>query len=209
MQTAWRTRTTTSRPLLYSIAIIAFGVIFWSFRLLHGAAGQAVVNFRKYREVWVTDFMHSYHVRADSLTFDIPPSEPVAMTIHDTRRYDLTPSGVEDYAALLPPGGHLVYFGSPPKAHTSTLFHQMKCLGVIHVALIDIPSDSVATPTPLVSHCLNYLRQMILCRPNLRLESVTNANASSEKEYVTVCRNWETVYAAAEQNHIAFSALHE
>ncbi|KAF8550777.1 hypothetical protein OG21DRAFT_1513636 [Imleria badia] len=131
------------------------------------------------------------------------------MIIHNSHRYDLTPSGVEDYAALLPPGGHLVHLGSPPKAHTPTLFHQMKCLGIIHAGLVDVPSNSVATPTPLVSHCLNYLRQTILCRPNLRLESVTNGNASSEKEYETVCRNWEVVFAAAEQNQMAFSALYD
>lgn len=131
------------------------------------------------------------------------------MIIHNTHRYDLTPSGAEDFTALLPPGGHVVHLGSPPRSYTPTLFHQMKCLGIIQAALIDMPANSAATPTPLVSHCLNYLRQNILCRPNLRLESVTNVNASSEKEYETVCRNWEAVYAAAEQNQIAFSALHE
>lgn len=84
----------------------------------------------------------------------------------------------------------------------------MKCLEIIHAALIDVPADAAAIPTPLVSHCLNYLRQRILCQPNLRLESVTNANASSEKEYETVCRDWEAVYAAAEKNQIAYSSLY-
>ena len=151
----------------------------------------------------------SYYIsHADTLTFDIPHSDPVAITVHNTHRYQLTPSAAEEFAALLPLGGHLVHLGSPPRVHTPTLFHEMKCLGIIQAALIGIHDDASATPTPLVSHCLGYLRQRILCRPNLRLESVTNANASSEKEYGTVCRNWEGVYAAAERNQAAFAALY-
>ena len=154
--------------------------------------------------------MSSHHIiHAGSLTFDIPHSDPVGMIIHNTRRYGVTHGGSKEYAALIPPGGHLIHLGSPPQAYTPTLFHQMKCLGIIHAALIDIPSHFAPAPTPLVSHCLNYVRQTILCRPNLRLESVTNANASSEKEYETVCRNWEAVYTAAQRNHRSFSILQE
>ncbi|KAG9309709.1 hypothetical protein JVU11DRAFT_10385 [Chiua virens] len=196
---------TRLRPFLFLIAILAFGIIFWSFRLLRNGVEKATQSFRErcqVRDLYACILTSS----AESLTFDIMPSDPVAMIIHNSHRYDFSPSGVEDSAALLPSGGHLVHLGSPPIPYTPTLFHQMKCLEIIHAALADAPG-SVATPTPLVSHCLNYLRQIILCRPNLRLESVTNGDASSEKEYEVVCKDWEVVYAAAEQNQRAFSAL--
>ncbi|KAI6128243.1 hypothetical protein EV401DRAFT_1931477 [Pisolithus croceorrhizus] len=130
---------------------------------------------------------------ADTLTFDILPSDPVGLTIHNTQLYGLTPRGAQDYAALLPSDGHVVHLGSPPKDYSPTLFHQLKCLGLSMLGSW--------------IHCLNYLRQTILCRPNLRLESVINANASSEKRYETVFRNWEVVYTAVEQNQKNFSAL--
>lgn len=182
-RTVWRMRRFTClKPLPCSITILAFGFVIWLLKLLYELAGTGTVQ--------------QY-----TLMFDIPPSDPVGMTIHNTQLYGLTPRGAQDYAALLPSGGHVVHLGSPPKAYTPTLFHQLKCLGIIHAGLMDVPdTDGVATPTPLISHCLNYLRQTILCRPNLRLESVINANASSEKRYETVCRNWEAVYMAVEQN---------
>ncbi|KAI6104697.1 hypothetical protein EDD16DRAFT_1492426 [Pisolithus croceorrhizus] len=64
-------------------------------------------------------------------------------------------------------------------------------------------------PTSLISHYLNNLRQTILRRPNLRLESVVNTNASSEKRYEIVYKNWEAEYTAVEQNQKTFSALYE
>ncbi|KAI6095977.1 hypothetical protein F5141DRAFT_1155670 [Pisolithus sp. B1] len=64
-------------------------------------------------------------------------------------------------------------------------------------------------PTSLISHYLNNLRQTILRRPNLRLESVVNTNASSEKRYEIVYKNWEAKYTAVEQNQKTFSALYE
>lgn len=210
-----RTRLTSLNPqvILFFISIIALAssAIFLSFGLLHNGARRALPKFRKLalRSLTAVHMCSYYTIDAGSLTFDIPPGDPVAMIIHNTHRYEITLSGAEEFAALLPPGGHLIHLGTPPKAYTPTLFHQMKCLGIIHAALIDIPADSAATPTPLVSHCLNYLRQCILCRPNLRLESVMDANAASEKEYETVCRNWEGVYAAAEQNQLVFSTLRD
>lgn len=184
-------RFTHFKPLPCFIIVFALGFLIWLLKLLYELAGAGTV-------------LHY------TLEFDMPSSDAVGMIVRNTHLYDLTPRSAPDYAALLPSGGHVVHLGSPPKIYTPTLFHQLKCLGIIHAGLMDVPdADGVATPTPLISHCLNYLRQTILCRPNLRLESVINANASSEKEYETVCRNWEAVYEAAEQNQKTFSALYK
>ncbi|EGN92253.1 hypothetical protein SERLA73DRAFT_191368 [Serpula lacrymans var. lacrymans S7.3] len=110
---------------------------------------------------------------------------------------------MKEYAHLMPLSGHTVYVsenpGEAPDVYTVTLFHQLKCLEIIHREYLD-PSLPLI-PSALLSHCLNYLRQTILCRPNLRLESVTTRSAKSAQGYEAVCRDWTEVYEEAERNN--------
>jgi hypothetical protein len=53
---------------------------------------------------------------------------------------------------------------------------------------------------------MNYLRQTLLCRPNLRLESVEDEFGLSDRNfYGTVCRDWTAVYREAERNQVAYA----
>jgi len=88
------------------------------------------------------------------------------MSIGDTVRYQLSDAfAAEEYARLMPSGGHLVYVNdlheSParptrsdveekmgPKSYTVTLFHQLKCLDIIRHALTD---DKLESPTLLTA----------------------------------------------------------
>ncbi|KAI6103416.1 hypothetical protein F5141DRAFT_1217052 [Pisolithus sp. B1] len=86
------------------MTVLAFGSVIWLLKLLYELAGMGTVP--------------QY-----TFTFDIPPSDPVGMTIHNAQLYGLTPRGAQDYATLLPPGGHVVHLDSAPKAYTPTFFH--------------------------------------------------------------------------------------
>ncbi|KAL0058281.1 hypothetical protein AAF712_015052 [Marasmius tenuissimus] len=131
--------------------------------------------------------------------------ELVAMSVFGSSRYTVDKAGLDDWRRLLPSrGGHLVKFldpESPPESNyttfTVTMLHQLKCLEIYHREYVQ---ETPSPPSPLVKHCLNYLRQQVLCRLNLKLESARNDNAGSTREYETVCRDWDLVYKAVEQN---------
>ncbi|CCM06168.1 uncharacterized protein FIBRA_08409 [Fibroporia radiculosa] len=138
-------------------------------------------------------------------------TEPVGMHIGHTEHYQHnTSEGIAEWAKLIPAGGHVVYIdddddggdGSRPRAYTVTLFHQLKCLDVIRA---QYAAPQVPAP-PLLRHCMNYLRQSVLCRPNLRIESVKNSVGTAIRSYDAVCRDWTTVYEEAQRNHEQYAA---
>ncbi|PSR72227.1 hypothetical protein PHLCEN_2v11902 [Hermanssonia centrifuga] len=129
------------------------------------------------------------------------------MHISDTVHFQLdTDEGMQEFANLVPPSGHLVYVrsdaSSEPQPYAVTLFHQMTCLDVVRQEFTQLPSS----PAPqLVRHCMNYLRQTVLCRPSLFLESTVNSQALvSRAGYDVVCRDWNAVYEEAERNYAAY-----
>ncbi|KAJ3557198.1 hypothetical protein NM688_g1600 [Phlebia brevispora] len=152
-------------------------------------------------------------VMEDPLSFFPTYGDPVAMRIANTARFQLyTEEGMADLVHSLPSGGHLVYVrpegnsGADPEAYTVTLFHQLRCLDVVRQGYTKVPED----PSPkLLHHCMNYLRQTILCRPHLLLEPVvTPGGLVSEAGYDGVCYNWEAVFEEAERNHQAYLDWH-
>ncbi|KAH7919344.1 hypothetical protein BV22DRAFT_1040983 [Leucogyrophana mollusca] len=167
----------------------------WFYSVLTAFVGLAMMAFFVTQNRPIAEPNASVH-----LSFNVRTGDPVAMTVYDSTHYQLDDDGAADYAMLMPSGGHTVHIadspGSSPKPYTVTLFHQLKCLEIIHREYLAAPSSF----PPILSHCMNYLRQTIICRPNLRLESAQSAAASVDKEYETVCRDWTQVYAEAERN---------
>ena len=108
---------------------------------------------------------------------------------------------------LLPSGQHLVRLASQSEdedleVYTVMLFHQLRCLDIIREDFV-----LTAGSSPLARHCLNYLRQTILCHPDLRLESVRRSEGqkpTTTREYEAVCRDWSSVYKEAERNYKTF-----
>ncbi|KAJ6547830.1 hypothetical protein DFH09DRAFT_1039874 [Mycena vulgaris] len=129
------------------------------------------------------------------------------MRITSSSHYQLdTEEGAEEYRKLLPSGGHVVHVWEATtgvaKPYTVTLFHQMKCLDILREEYNDLVPGSI--PSLLTHHCMNYLRQTILCRPNMRLESVKNRVGTATRDYEAVCMDWTRVYEEAERNHRVF-----
>lgn len=90
--------------------------------------------------------------------------------LQDTVHYQLnTTESVEEFAALVPIRGHTVPVGKQEITHTVALFHQLRCLDILR-------SDYAAQrgETRMGRHCLNYLRQSILCLADVKLEPAVN-----------------------------------
>lgn len=90
------------------------------------------------------------------------------------------------------------------------MFHQMRCLDIIRDVVVDYYLDSSPNARPgkrkLVHHCMNYLRQTVMCRGDLHIETVRAPSGPT----VTVsavthsCKDWTAVYDAAEENYRGF-----
>ncbi|KAG1811881.1 uncharacterized protein BJ212DRAFT_1373857 [Suillus subaureus] len=93
--------------------------------------------------------------------------------------------------------GHgFVRLGPNGRLFGVSMFHQIHCLQMIRLALINGPSDHSG-------HCLNFLRQAILCNSDTTLDPVyiDGSMIGSDGLGVThICRDWSQVYAYIKEN---------
>jgi len=139
----------------------------------------------------------------DALTWSIPELEHVAMRIIPaSSRYDL---GAESWKYLLPESGHVVHHTEPDgsvSTHTVAMFHQLRCLEILHDAYIDEGSHRTS---PLPQHCMNYLRQTMLCQMDMRTEM--QGSSFSYNGFDQMCYDWEVIYKEADRNFQMYSKM--
>ena len=121
-----------------------------------------------------------------------------------------TDLGVAEWNATLPSGGAVIYLGPDGCPFTVSMFHQLRCLDIIRDVVVEYYLDSTLDALPskreIVQHCMNYLRQTVMCRGNLHIETVRAPSGPT----VTVsavthsCKDWTAVYEAAEENYRKF-----
>ncbi|KAI0318246.1 hypothetical protein OF83DRAFT_1171268 [Amylostereum chailletii] len=139
--------------------------------------------------------------------------DTVHMSLEDSVHYSIdTPAGDAEWAALLPTGGAVIHLGPDQRPFTVSMFHELRCLDIVRRNIVDFyadesPEAKIAQPK-LTRHCMNYIRQMILCRADMRLESVRApyGHRMTVSEVTHTCRDWTQVVEAAEENHEAFAA---
>lgn len=137
--------------------------------------------------------------------WSIPVREPVVIPVYDSVHYDVdSEDATEEFARLLPSGGHLVHLGVDLTTYTVSMLHQLRCLSIIGEAH-NSPLGNRSSDLP--EHCVNYLRQMLLCQPNLHLEFATTVGGRQTrtgKPYEAVCYDWTAIYDAAEENNESY-----
>ncbi|KIJ44342.1 hypothetical protein M422DRAFT_168394 [Sphaerobolus stellatus SS14] len=138
----------------------------------------------------------------------LPPLEMVHMTFENTVHYAFDSElGDAEWNATLPLGGTTLYLGPSSRPFTLSLFHQLRCINIIRKELQEYyannsPTAEIGRPA-LVEHCMNYLRQMVLCSSDLHLESVRapKGNHLTVPDVTHKCRDWNPIYEAAENNY--------
>ncbi|KAK7688204.1 hypothetical protein QCA50_008574 [Cerrena zonata] len=150
---------------------------------------------------------YTYFANDYPRTWEIGALETIHMSYEDSQHYSIeTPLGGAEWNMTLPTGGTIVYLGSQHRPFTVSMFHQLRCLNIIRTAILENHNDSSSHHTKqtqsLVNHCMNYLRQMVLCRTDTTLESVrtTVGRGITVWDITHTCRDWTTVYEAAERN---------
>lgn len=84
-------------------------------------------------------------------------------------------------------------------AYAAVMQHDLHCLDIFHRALVVTDSRSRFGH---VQHCLNYLRQVILCDPDLTLEDVDALEVDHDlvrQGTTRVCRDWSAVWRESER----------
>ncbi|RDX57167.1 hypothetical protein OH76DRAFT_1394946 [Lentinus brumalis] len=153
----------------------------------------------------------AYRGRDYPRAWPLPPLAPVHLSHEDSVHYSLeTEVGVAEWNATLPSGGAVIHLGPDGRPFTVSMFHQMRCLDIIRDVVVSYYLDSSPNARPgkpkLVHHCMNYLRQTVMCRGDLHIETVRAPSGPT----VTVsavthsCKDWTAVYDAAEENYRGF-----
>jgi len=153
-------------------------------------------------------FSKAYLGRDHPQKWQIGELKDVTMRLEETIRYQMSGDEAErEWGALLPPGGGgYIYLGPERQRFTIGLFHQMRCLSIIRSTIARSSNQTLATAAEEepadARHCFNYLRQIIRCNANLRLESTANifVSASTLPHMEYRCKDWRVPYREAEKN---------
>ena len=131
-------------------------------------------------------------------TLDIGFLPPIRMNIEATKHYQLSGYNADaEWAALAPNNGTL-YLGPQRQPFSISLFHQLRCLDIIRRNIVEaLPQEE----SKLTRHCLNYMRQMVLCRTDLAVDPVLGRELEAEVRAETnQCVDWRRVYQKVEEN---------
>lgn len=148
-------------------------------------------------------------------TWPMSALEEVHMPMEDTVHFALdTPAGTAERTSLLPPGHGILRLGASQEVFSIAMFHQLRCLDIIGVALVDLfsqvelPSLQEEKQPALVQHCMDYVRQMVLCHADLTIlnfKSVEKRPHIKNSDITHVCKDYSAVFAAAEANYVMYN----
>ncbi|CCM06541.1 uncharacterized protein FIBRA_08815 [Fibroporia radiculosa] len=157
---------------------------------------------------FIKSHLQGYYGTDYPQTWPLPPLESVHMTLENTVHCtEDSPIRSAEWNRTLPRGGGMLHLGDDMRTFSISMFHQLRCLNIIQASIAESQNHIGRMPTSLDLHCMNYIRQMILCRSSLRLESVRSVKEKSGNTVSDVthtCRDWSAVFAAAEENYDIF-----
>lgn len=122
----------------------------------------------------------------------------ILMVVENSAHYQLdTAEGIEEWAQLVPNGG-IIHLPGDSQTYTISMFHQLRCLDILRTAVVNANTNDTK-PDRLTRHCLNYIRQMILCRSDLFLENVRDPHGPHAVDLTSVrmCKDWRKVYESS------------
>ncbi|KAI0686662.1 hypothetical protein C8T65DRAFT_590966, partial [Cerioporus squamosus] len=138
-----------------------------------------------------------------SPVWDLGELPPKAMYFEPTVHYELNSTMANrEWTSLVPTNGGIVWIGPNHEPFLVSMFHQLQCLDIIRQSYNAWDGLRPDGPSPAAHHCLSYLRQMLLCRRDTRLEPVidTEGPHAVQPWGLMTCRDWRGVYEAHERN---------
>ncbi|KAG2114534.1 hypothetical protein DEU56DRAFT_188764 [Suillus clintonianus] len=124
----------------------------------------------------------------------------VKLVVEESVRFALDrPEANTEWLSTSPPGTGHVALGPDNRAFFVAMFHQLHCLRLFRTALVGQNHNAEGH----AHHCLNYLRQWILCQADLTLEAGDFTTRDFEQHRVGathVCRDWGEIYDSVAVN---------
>lgn len=83
------------------------------------------------------------------------------------------------------------------------MVHQLRCLNILRAEIVrDRSTPGPGEYTELARHCLNYIKQMMLCRADAYLEPFwyDNHNGPIDLYSFYECKDWGAVYGEIKKN---------
>ena len=126
-----------------------------------------------------------------------PPVSAFITPAADVRHYGVAEPEADDEWNALTPNNGIIYLGAGKRPFSLAMFHQLRCLDIIRKSIRDRTSKE---PSELDGHCLNYLRQMVLCSSRTEVDPVAGSNGNQPIYSMRTCNNWSAVYSKARDN---------
>jgi hypothetical protein len=132
-------------------------------------------------------------------SWDIDAFGTVKMSLEESTHYQMVTIDSDDEWAALYPGNGIIYLGEQKQAFSISMFHQLRCLDIIRKEIVRTFNTSTQPPA-ITAHCINYLRQTVLCRADIYISPVLAFPKPKPKPDTFVCKDWEEVYKAVYHN---------
>ncbi|KAI0942531.1 hypothetical protein AcW1_003135 [Taiwanofungus camphoratus] len=145
---------------------------------------------------------YSYIAHDHPQTLPLPMSElqPVSMTVEESIHYPLLGIDSDDeWESASSAGYGYVRLGPEDRLFAVTMYHELHCLRMLNLAF-----SKTASTSAHIRHCLDYLRQGILCSPDLTLEPGHFEEKDFEVERMGsthTCKDWSAVYPIMDENY--------
>ena len=98
---------------------------------------------------------------------------------------------------IFPKGLGYVHLGKDDRAFYLSMWHELHCLRIIQ-KLLENPDDRSFGGEGHLQHCLNYLRQYLLCNADDTLEP--GDYHSGPAFFERKCRDWKAVHDFSDRN---------
>ncbi|EMD34967.1 hypothetical protein CERSUDRAFT_139739 [Gelatoporia subvermispora B] len=127
----------------------------------------------------------------------------VTMTVEESTHYPLLGLASDsEWFSLTPQetGYGYARLGPDHRMFVVTMFHELHCLRILNLAFGKVTGAT----TEHIRHCLSYIRQGVLCSPDLTLEPGNFEERDFKTERIGAthtCRDWEAAYSVMYHNH--------
>ncbi|EJD46607.1 hypothetical protein AURDEDRAFT_184310 [Auricularia subglabra TFB-10046 SS5] len=119
----------------------------------------------------------------------------VEHTIEESVHFEISQDYDDVWKSSASAGRGFVRLGPESRLYELTMFHELHCLRALNYGNALGPVH--------IHHCLNYLRQGVLCGADLTLEAGDFAERDFTRDKVGsthTCRDWSAVYPLMEEN---------
>ncbi|KAG2030459.1 hypothetical protein BDR03DRAFT_1035477 [Suillus americanus] len=126
------------------------------------------------------------------------------MTLYESVHFSLNASDTESQLDWPKIVGR-THQGPEHRVFVLVFDHQLHCLWMLQKALLDYSRDQPQVTYRHAHHCLNYLRQTLMCNPKAHtLEMGDFLSVYHEKDRIgdtLVCRDWSKANSVLEEYH--------